>query len=149
MGRLIFHCSNVFVSSCFHPLFVRIIDAAPYLGIRACACPVACRSSFTPEPRHPSINQTDGYVFFSFPSPRTGHVCLILAVSPDRTISAPLPKGVGKTIARPLPIMLAVQRFVSNNRKAVGVRNRLDRIGLPKRKCLAVIMKSIQVSCFR
>ena len=86
---------------------------------------------------------------FFFPSPRTGHVCLILAVSPDRTISAPLPKGVGKTIARPLPIMLAVQRFVSNNRKAVGVRNRLDRIGLPKRKCLAVIMKSIQVSCFR
>ena len=48
---------------------------------------------------------------FFFPSPRTGHVCLILAVSPDRTISAPLPKGVGKTIARPLPIMLAVQRF--------------------------------------
>ena len=111
MGRLIFHCSNVFVSSFSHPLFVRIIGAAPYLGIRACACPVACRSSFTPEPRHPSINQTDGYVFFSFPSPRTGHVCLILAVSPDRTISAPLPKGVGKTIARPLPIMLAVQRF--------------------------------------
>ena len=50
--------------------------------------------------------------FFLFPSPRTGrHVCLILAVSPDRTISAPLPKGVGKTIARPLPIMLAFQRF--------------------------------------
>ena len=66
MGRLIFHCSNVFVSSCFHPLFVRIIDAAPYLGIRACACPVACRSSFTPEPRHLSINQTDGYVFLLF-----------------------------------------------------------------------------------
>ena len=58
--------------------------------------------------------------FFFFPSPRTGHVCLILAVSPDRTISAPLPKGVGKTIARPLPIMLAVQRFLSNNRKAVS-----------------------------
>ena len=72
MGRLIFHCSDVFVSSFSHPLFVRIIGAAPYLGIRACACPVACRSSFTPEPLAP-IGEPDGWLvrFFSVASDRT------------------------------------------------------------------------------
>ena len=64
--RLIFHRSNVCVFSFSHPLFGRITGVGPYLGTRACACPIACRSSFTPEPRHLSINQTDGYVFLLF-----------------------------------------------------------------------------------
>ena len=67
--RLMFHCShrsNVCVFSFSHPLFGRITGVGPYLGTRACACPIACRSSFTPEPRHLSINQTDGYVFLLF-----------------------------------------------------------------------------------
>ena len=82
---------------------------------------VTCRMSLFVYARTAApIDQPDGWLRFFLSSPRTGHVCLILAVSPDRTISAPLPKGVGKTIARPLPIMLAVQRFLSNNRKAVS-----------------------------
>ena len=90
--RLMFHCShrsNVCVFSFSHPLFGRITGVGPYLGTRACACPIACRFSFTPEPRHLSINQTDGYFLFS--SSWTGHVCLILTALSDRRISAPPP----------------------------------------------------------
>ena len=67
--RLMFHCShrsNVCVFSFSHPLFGRITGVGPYLGTRACACPIAFRFSFTPEPRHLSINQTDGFVLFFF-----------------------------------------------------------------------------------